>query len=116
MAASLCVITVSYNSAAVLPRFLTSIPPYVPVIVADNASADESVEIAERAGARAVRLGRNLGYGAACNAAAAEASAEWLVFANPDIVFEPGALDALLASGRAYPEAAFNPRIYEGAR
>ena len=41
--------------------------PFDEIIVADNGSTDDSAEFAERAGARVLRLGRNLGFAAAVN-------------------------------------------------
>ena len=37
------------------------------IIVADNGSSDDSIQVAESAGARVVRLGSNLGFAAAVN-------------------------------------------------
>ena len=69
-------IVVAYNSAAVLPQMLASVPPGVPVIVVDNASSDGSAEIAEVAGAQVIRLAKNAGFGPGCNRGAAAASTE----------------------------------------
>ena len=52
MTHDISVIGIAYNSAAVLPGFLDSVPPGVPSIVVDNASGDGSTDIAERHGAR----------------------------------------------------------------
>ena len=41
--------------------------PFDEIIVVDNGSADDSVLVAERAGARVIRLERNLGFAAAVN-------------------------------------------------
>lgn len=45
---------------------------------------------------RLVHSGENLGYTAACNAAAAQARGDWLFFLNPDARADPGCLRALL--------------------
>ncbi|PHP64898.1 glycosyl transferase [Zhengella mangrovi] len=111
-AARTTIVTVAYKSAAVLPAMLSSIPAGVPVVVVDNASADDSGRIAREAGATVVRLDRNEGFGRGCNAGAAVAETEFLFFLNPDAALEPGALDALEAAADAAPGAcAFNPRI-----
>ncbi|MGE0586076.1 MAG: glycosyltransferase family 2 protein [Flavobacteriaceae bacterium] len=113
---SFSIILVSYNSAAVLADALASIPAGHEVIVVDNASTDRSIAIAEEAGARIVRLGKNLGFGTACNRGAAVASNDAILFLNPDARLEPGALEALSRAMDAYPQAhAFNPLIVDAS-
>ena len=106
------IVTVVFNSAAVLPGMLASVPEGVPVIIVDNGSGDSSARIADAAGAQVIRLHRNEGFGRACNAGAALADTEFLLFLNPDAALGPGALDALEAAADANPLAsAFNPHI-----
>lgn len=102
----LAVIIVTYNSADVLPGLLASLPAgcegagEVEIIVADNASADASVDIAltHPTRPRVIRMGRNAGYAAAINAAAASVDPRAdLLILNPDIRLEPGAARALRA-------------------
>ncbi|WP_406872906.1 glycosyltransferase family 2 protein [Aminobacter sp. P9b] len=109
-------IVVSYNSGSVLEPFLRSIPDFVNVIVADNGSSDNSVAVAAAAGAEVVEIGENVGYGSACNVGAAASDGAFLLFVNPDIRFEPGAIEALVSAAASYPDAAFNPRFYSGTR
>ena len=72
------------------------------IIVADNGSSDDSAEVAERAGARVLRLGRNFGFAAAVNRGVETARADWVAILNNDVTLEPGWLDALLqAASRA---------------
>ena len=67
------------------------------IIVVDNASADGSWDEAEsRPGVRLVRNDENVGFGRACNQAAALARGRHLVFLNYDCEPEPGWLDALV--------------------
>jgi GT2 family glycosyltransferase len=108
------VVTVSFNSEAVLPSMLSSIPPGTPVVIVDNASRDQARlhQLADQHSARLVALDRNLGFGVACNAGADLAATEFLLFLNPDAILRPGAIGALLDAARRHPEAsAFNPRI-----
>jgi len=106
------IVSVAYNSAQVLETMLRSVPAGVPVIVVDNASADASAEIAEKAGARIERLASNLGFGPGCNAGAKLAATEFLLFLNPDAALGDGAIETLEAAADRYPDAsAFNPRI-----
>src|SRR5690242_17199134 len=70
--ARVAVVLVSYNSADVLPGCLDSLVDQevdlVRVVVADNASSDDSLKIAAERGALTVRVGRNAGYAAGFNA------------------------------------------------
>ncbi|MFC7103798.1 glycosyltransferase family 2 protein [Nonomuraea rubra] len=77
------------------------------VVVADNASKDDSAAIAEKAGATVVQVGRNAGYAAAVNAGIAALDLDRLdgvYVLNPDCRLRPGAivplLDALREPGR----------------
>jgi len=117
----IAIVTVSYHSDDVLPAMLDSIPgavsePYQ-VVVVDNAS-DVALEsaVAGRAATRRLDPGSNLGYGGAVNAARALlANPEWILVVNPDVVFEPGSIDALLATGRQNPLAGSVGPLISGA-
>ena len=68
------------------------------VIVVDDASPDDSAEkLAQITGLRLVRNAENLGFVGSCNAGAAVARGEFLLFLNNDTQVTPGWLDALLA-------------------
>lgn len=109
-------IVITYNSARVLGTFLASLPASVSAIVVDNASSDETVALAAAAGAKVVELKNNIGYGGACNVGASTGKAPFLLFVNPDIRFETGAIKVLLAAAEAHPNAVFNPRLHHGSR
>jgi len=67
------------------------------VIVVDDASPDDSAATLEHIeGLRLLRNPRNLGFVGSCNAGAAAARGEFLVFLNNDTQVSPGWLDALL--------------------
>jgi GT2 family glycosyltransferase len=100
----LAVVIVTYNSASVLPALLGSLPDGLRGIadhelyVVDNDSSDGSAELAEThpIGAKVIRMGRNAGYAAGINAAAARAGPEAdLLVLNPDLRLCPGAVSAL---------------------
>lgn len=106
------VVTVSYNSAAMLRGMLASVPKGVPVVVVDNASTDDTAEVAVAAGASLVKLEINQGFGRGCNAGARLAQSDFLFFLNPDARLEDGCLEELLAAARRRPDAsAINPKI-----
>jgi N-acetylglucosaminyl-diphospho-decaprenol L-rhamnosyltransferase len=103
--AALSIIIVTYNSADVLQSLLDSLPAGLDgvanfeTIVVDNDSRDNSVDIAVHhpIGARVIRMGRNAGYAAAINAAAATVSKDAnLLVLNPDIRLQPGAAATLV--------------------
>ena len=85
------VVIVTWNSSEVLQSCLESIAtqdyePKPDVIVADNASLDDTASIAKTFGGRVqlIELDRNLGFAAANNLAAKEATGDRLLFLNPD--------------------------------
>jgi GT2 family glycosyltransferase len=87
---TLSVLIVTWNSREELARSLPALLPELgegdELIVVDNDSADGTPEaVAELAPqARVVRSGGNLGFAAACNLGAEQASGELLVILNPD--------------------------------
>ncbi|TDE41353.1 glycosyltransferase family 2 protein [Nonomuraea mesophila] len=100
------VVIVTYNSASVLGGCLGSLArgaegvELAGVVVADNASKDDSVAVAERAGATVVQVGRNAGYAAAINAGVAALDLDRLdgvYVLNPDCRLRPGSIAPLLA-------------------
>jgi GT2 family glycosyltransferase len=101
----LSIVIVTYNSAAVLPGLLDSLPAGLEgvkqfeTIVVDNDSNDNSVDIAlaHAIRPRIIRMSRNAGYAAAINAAAATVGpgADLLVL-NPDLRLLPGSVSLLV--------------------
>lgn len=110
---SVTVVFVSYNSGAVLPRAIASVPEKTQVVVVDNASPQGTgwADTATR-GFDLVPMARNLGFGAACNAGAKAARGDYVLFLNPDAVLGEGALPALLSAVKRYGDPAiFMPAI-----
>lgn len=115
------VVVVTYNSAEVLPGLLDSLPTGMmdqnwELVVADNASTDNSVEIA--AGfpdATVVSMGRNAGYAAGINAAveAAKETGAVLVL-NPDVRLGSGCVTELLRALEAPGTGIAVPRLLDG--
>jgi N-acetylglucosaminyl-diphospho-decaprenol L-rhamnosyltransferase len=112
------IVVVTYRSADVIGTFLDSLEqaisrPYE-VVVVDNSPSVQSelLRAVQRPGVRLLRPGVNLGYGGAANAGARGAGTEWILVANPDVAFAPGAVDTLLAAAESWPQgAAFGPAI-----
>jgi GT2 family glycosyltransferase len=90
-----------------LERVLADLPPDCEAIVVNDGSTDATPQVLEGFGEtiRTVRLAENEGFAAACNAGAAVAGGERLVFLNNDTEPEPGWLEALLAYAAAHPAA-----------
>ena len=121
-AAHVAVVIVTFNSADVLSGCLRSLTGQsavhlCSVVVADNASRDESAAIAEAATdlpIRTVQLGRNAGYAAAINAAIATLDMRKLdaVFVmNPDCRLRADALHELAKALRQPGRAIAVPRL-----
>jgi N-acetylglucosaminyl-diphospho-decaprenol L-rhamnosyltransferase len=126
MAAPLRVVVVTWNSGEVLPEFLSTLAaatsaPY-DVVLVDNASPAGPPEAPE--GVTLLEAGGNLGYGKGANLGASGFDGDWLVVANPDVAWEPGALDDLLAAAERWPRAGClgpairtrDDRLYPSAR
>lgn len=113
MSDELPVVTVTYSPGPHLERFLSSLSLAtdrpVTVVLADNGSTDGAPENAvERyTDTRLLRTGGNVGYGTAVNrgVASLEGDSEFLVIANPDVVWGPGSIDALLEAMHRWPTA-----------
>jgi len=71
--------------------------PFDEIIVVDNGSADDSAAVAERAGARVIRLGSNFGFAAAVNRGIESTTADWIAILNNDVTLAPDWLSTLLA-------------------
>lgn len=106
------IVTVTYNSAAVIGDFLASVPPGVDVVVVDNASTDATCEIVAKSDVQLIRMPRNAGFGTGCNAGAQGNEKEFVFFVNPDAKLTPDCCSILLAAADAHLEAVcFNPGI-----
>lgn len=105
------VVVIAYSAGHYLDSFLDTLESAARqrpgVIVVDNGSTDGSTgRAAGRDGTTVVDAGSNLGFGAAANIGIALASTPWVLVANPDVVWTPGALDELLAATTRWPNAA----------
>ena len=81
-------ITVTYNSAATIQEFWGSagpLPEGVEWIVVDNASSDNSIEVARALGAKVIDSDTNLGFSASNNEALRHARGDFVGFVNPDV-------------------------------
>lgn len=112
------IIIVNFNGLSYLSNCLHSVHATcgddVEIIVVDNNSTDGSVEqlVRDFPDLWLIRGAENIGFGAANNLGAKQASGEFLVFLNPDTVVTPGWLDPLLDVFESDPEVGIaNPKI-----
>src|SRR5579872_725730 len=70
------------------------------ILVIDNGSTDGAPEMAERCGARVIRLGANMGFSRAVNRGIQESQAEWIAVLNSDVELATDWLERLLAGAQ----------------
>ena len=76
------------------------------ILVVEDASGDPSaLQLRDVQGIRLIWNEQNLGFLRACNKAAVEANGEFIHLLNNDTILLPGALEALLETARARPDA-----------
>jgi N-acetylglucosaminyl-diphospho-decaprenol L-rhamnosyltransferase len=92
------VVVVTYESARHLPQCLAGLPAGADVVVVDNASRDDSADLAQYLGARVVRNPANLGFATAANQGARLGRHDLILFLNPDAAFDPASLERLAAA------------------
>ncbi len=105
------VIIVSYKGAERLSDCLGSLARQTDggmtreVIIADNCSEDEGIDLLEKTFSqfRFLHNSVNGGFASGCNLGASHASGEFLLFLNPDTVVVPGAVDSLVLEARRHP-------------
>ena len=113
------IVILNYNTADYLRRFL---PPLLDsikgldaeVVVADNASADASLEVMASGfpSMRVIALDRNYGFTGGYNRALSEVDAELYVLINSDVEVPAGWLEPLTAYMDAHPECgACGPKL-----
>jgi GT2 family glycosyltransferase len=105
------IVILNYNGARLLGDCLSSLARLtVPaeIIVADNASTDDSLEVlrAQWPGVRVLAFERNWGFAEGYNRALAQVESEWVVLLNNDAVLAPDWLEVLLAFAEEHPQAA----------
>ncbi len=111
------VVILNYNGASMLERFLPSVIKYSPgaeIVVADNASTDDSVAVVENKfpAVRVIRLNKNYGFADGYNRALEQVDAEYYLLLNSDVEVTEGWLEPLLLLMEEQPDAvACQPKI-----
>lgn len=112
------VVVVTHHSSAVIRSCLKGLGASAELIVIDNASDDETLDIVTTAttDARIEKNTTGVGYGAGANQGLACVTREFALLANPDSQMDTAAMAALLDAADAYPDAALlSPRILDDA-
>ena len=110
------IVAVTYNSAGVVDRCLTSIPDGPRVIVVDNASADGTADRLEAHDRKpeVIRMTDNAGFGAAANTGLKRVATDFGLLLNVDLTLGAGVIDGLIAAADRYPDAGLlSPEIRE---
>jgi GT2 family glycosyltransferase len=111
---AISVVVVNWNGGDLVVDCLRSLhdcPPSLPweAILVDNASSDDSVARirAELPGVRVIANARNVRLAAGTNQGMRASHAPFGLISNPDVVYSPGAVDALYELMTRRPRAAF---------
>lgn len=112
------VVILNWNGEKHLRRFLPSViantPPEIGIVVADNASADSSVELLEKEFPQVeiVRLDANYGFAEGYNRALKMISAEYYILLNSDVETPNGWCQPLIKAMESNPSlAAVAPKL-----
>jgi GT2 family glycosyltransferase len=96
------IVVVNWNAGQ---KTLHAITPYLEcksafiecnVIVVDNASADDSVNILKSQFIKLIQNKKNVGFGKACNQAIVKSNADYILLLNPDTISEIDVLESLV--------------------
>jgi glycosyltransferase involved in cell wall biosynthesis len=92
------VVMPAYNAAATLKKTVADIPKNTvdEIVLVDDASSDDTVEIAEDMGLTVIQHARNRGYGAnqkTCYNYALERGADYVVMVHPDYQYDSRVVD-----------------------
>ena len=105
-------VTVTYNSELQLEScWGAAAIGHARWVVVDNASEDDSVDVARQLGAEVIQLPRNIGFSAANNIGLASVASPWVAFLNPDVTIADAANLGRLARVAAANDALVAPQL-----
>jgi N-acetylglucosaminyl-diphospho-decaprenol L-rhamnosyltransferase len=120
---TLSIIILTYNPGTILLDCLRSLPAGVndltyEVIVVDNASTDGLVQQAQAAFPhhRYILNPDNRGFAGGNNQGLAQATGDYLLLLNPDVIVEPGSLKAMVAFLEQHPKVGMVGPLTRDAR
>ena len=99
------VVTVAYNSSAVIGACLEVLAGARHIIVVDSASTDDTISVVRKVvpHAEVMHSERNLGYGGGVNAALRQITTEFVLLITPDTVVEEKCVHRLLCAADLWP-------------
>ena len=114
-----CVVLPAYNAASTLKRTLADLPPGIDeIILVDDASSDNTAEIARGLGLQVFVHDKNTGYGGnqkTCYKNALATGADIIVMLHPDYQYDPTAITQLIEPIKAArADAVFGSRMMKG--
>lgn len=110
-------VVVTHHSGAVIGQCLGPLTKAAQLIVVDNASADDTLDVVARVAPACTLLKNRIGagYGNGASQGLAVVEAEFALLANPDSVVDDEALGQLIAAADRYPDGAlFGPTVLDG--
>ena len=116
------VVILNYNGAPMLAKFLPLVTEHslgAEIVVADNASTDDSVAVVNKyfPTVRVVQLDKNYGYAGGYNKALEQVNAEYYMLLNSDVEVTAGWLEPLLSFMEQHPTAvACQPKVLSYTR
>lgn len=114
------VVLPAYNAAKTLELTVKDIPRNLvdEIILVDDASSDNTVEVAKKLGLKVVAHHKNRGYGAnqkTCYTKALEAGAEIVVMVHPDYQYDPTVIPKMIEPiQKGEADAVFGSRMMKG--
>ncbi|MDE5560618.1 MAG: glycosyltransferase family 2 protein [Bacteroidaceae bacterium] len=113
----LSIVILNWNGAGMMRRFLPSVLRHsgdAEIVVADNGSTDDSLELLERdfPSVRRIVLGQNYGFAEGYNRGLAQLGSEYYLLLNSDVEVREGWLEPMLRYMDEHPEvAACQPKL-----
>ncbi|MFH1201938.1 MAG: methyltransferase domain-containing protein [Candidatus Omnitrophota bacterium] len=114
------VVLPAYNAARTLEMTLRDIPREIidEIILVDDVSTDNTVEIAQKLGLKVIRHNKNMGYGAnqkTCYTKALSMGADIVVMVHPDYQYDPTVIPHLIEPiEKGNADAVFGSRMMKG--
>lgn len=98
-------LTVTFNSAHIIETcYKSCLDAGIDLVVVDNASTDDTVDICKKLGIDVVALKENVGFGRGNNEGVEHINAEYILFMNPDIVLNKDVIGQLLNAAERYQD------------
>jgi N-acetylglucosaminyl-diphospho-decaprenol L-rhamnosyltransferase len=100
------VVTVTHDAGMVIGDFLESMNSSARLVIVDNASTDDTLDIiaAKRPSATLIKNKEGLGYGSGCNCGLDVVETEFSILANPDSIFSEDAIIKMLDTADRYQD------------